>query len=97
MKDGEDGFEYVSDAQARKGIDLDTDTMTDEEKKELDGISLTNGSEYESLGSDVVNVMILGTDARLRGRYRTNSDAMVLVSINKKTKNGRTNFRFFCC
>ena len=86
VKDGEDGFEYVSDAQARKGIDLDTDTMTDEEKKELDEIDLNNDNEFVYSEGDVINVMVLGTDARLRGRYRTNSDAMVLVSINKKTK-----------
>ncbi len=86
VKDGEESFEHVSDAEIQKGVDLDIDNLTDAEKKELDQLVQTNEFNFDFSDKDIFNVMILGTDARMRGRYRTNSDAMVLVSINKKTK-----------
>ena len=89
ISDGEQDFEYVSDAEIRQGEDIDTETMSEADLKKLEeiGQSYTPGEiDYDYNSADVTNIIILGTDSRKKGRYRTNSDAMVLVSINKTTK-----------
>ena len=89
MKDGDEDYLYVSDAEIRQGEDIDTTTMSEEDLKKLEEIeqSYKPGQiNYDYSKADVTNIMILGTDYRKRGRFRTNSDAMVMVSINKTTK-----------
>ena len=87
--DGNDDFEYVSDAEFRQGDDIDTEKMNDEELEKLREIELSykpGELKYDFSDPDIINIMIAGTDSRLMGRYRTNADSMVLVTINKKTK-----------
>ncbi len=89
ISEGEEDFEYVSDAEIRQGEDIDTDTMSEEDLKKLEEIERSykpGGISFDFSDSDITNIMIAGTDSRMRGRYRTNSDSMVLVSINRKTK-----------
>ena len=84
---GEEDFLTVSDSEPNND-DLDVNTMTDEEKAQLEEMNNSykpGNIDYDFSDPDITNIMILGTDARLKGRYRTNSDAMVLVSINKRT------------
>lgn len=84
---GEEDFLTVSDSEPNND-DLDVNTMTDDEKAQLEEMNNSykpGNVDYDFSDPDITNIMILGTDSRRRGRYRTNSDAMVLVTINKKT------------
>ncbi len=84
----EDNFEDVTGTDVQDGDEI-SNNMSEDEKRQLDELANSYGNgklDFDFSDSDITNVMILGTDSRARGRYRTNSDAMVLVSINKKTK-----------
>lgn len=88
VADGEEDFEYLSDADIKDSDDLDTDKMTEEEKQQLEDVAAYHPGEikFDFSDTDITNIMIVGTDCRGKGRYRTNSDAMVLMTINRKTK-----------
>ena len=47
---------------------------------------ITTKLEYKFDNEDVINFILIGTDSRNKGLWRTASDAMVIVSINKQTK-----------
>ena len=88
VRSGED-FEYVSGADLIQDDEFDKDTMSAEDLKQLEEIDQEykpGNINYDFSDTSITNIMIVGTDSRERGRYRSNSDAMVLVSINKKTK-----------
>ena len=82
-------MQYVSAAEISPGDDIDTDNLSEEDLKQLEEIDQTNTAgdiNFDFSDSNITNIMIVGTDYRGMGRYRSNSDAMVLISINKKTK-----------
>ena len=82
----DEDFEYVSKIDIQQGEDIDYSTMTDEERAALDAYDNSRGNLVYDFNDDVVNIMLVGTDSRTKGLYRTNSDSMIILSINKKTK-----------
>ena len=44
------------------------------------------GSTTKNLSKDVTNILLLGTDSRLKGNRRSRTDTMVILSIDKKNK-----------
>lgn len=85
----DEDFEYVSQIDIREGEDVDYTKVTDGDLKRLDVYDTPEEQEelvYDYSDPDITNIMLVGTDSRKKGLWRTASDAMVLVSINKKTK-----------
>ncbi len=80
-------FEYVSKLDITEGEDIDYSKMTDEEREALNYDSDTSSDQelVYNFTDDVENILLVGTDSRHKGLYRTRTDAMVLVSINKTT------------
>ena len=76
VKDGEESFEHVSDAEIQKGVDLDIDNLTDAEKKELDQLVQTNEFNF---------------DLKTKKIYFSSFMRDILVDIpeNKKKKAGK--------
>ena len=71
--------------------------LTEEEKKQLDQLmDETNGSsavdenttdesdKYDA--KNVENILLVGTDSRLKGNRRSRTDTMIILSIDKKNK-----------
>ena len=84
-----DDFEYVSQIEIRPGQDIDYTKVTEGDLKNLGEYDKSTDSDeivYDFSDPDIINIMLVGTDGRKKGLWRTNSDSMVLVSINKKTK-----------
>lgn len=85
----DENAQYVSNAEIRPGDDIDTDHLSEEDLKQLAEIDQTYKAgdiNFDFSDSNITNIMIVGTDYRGMGRFRSNSDAMVLISINKNTK-----------
>ena len=79
----DEDFEYLSKIDIQQGEDIDYSTMTDEERAALDAYDNSGGNLVYDFNDDVVNIMLVGTDSRTKGLYRTNSDSMIILSINK--------------
>lgn len=76
--------EYVPDQDYQDGEVSDSDENTDIDPKDLP-YGATE-LQYDFSDPDITNIILLGTDSRVRGLWRTASDAMIIVSINKKTQ-----------
>ena len=75
-----EGYGAVSDGDISDNDMSDIDITSSEQKDEPTDLV------YDFDNPDVTNIIILGTDSRNRGLWRTSSDAMIIVSINKKTQ-----------
>lgn len=76
--------EYVPDNDLPDEEVSDSDDHTGD----IDPKDLPYGTtelEYDFSDPDITNIILLGTDSRVRGLWRTASDAMIIVSINRKT------------
>ena len=82
-------YEPVSDVdlinEDVSGTDAASDTASDVSQP-ADQPYGTGNLVYDFSDPDITNIMIVGTDSRKKGLWRTASDAMILVSINKKTQ-----------
>ena len=79
-------YGYVSDDDYYSDVTPTDDVSSAEE--EVDPVDLPYGTKeivYDFNDPDITNIMIVGTDSRKRGLWRTASDAMIIVSINKRT------------
>jgi len=68
----------VSDSDAYEGVASDVSQSAVQRYG-------TGDLVYDFSDPDITNIMVVGTDSRKRGLWRTRSDAMILVTINKKT------------
>ena len=81
----ENGYGYVSDDDINSSEAFDTESQ----EEQVNPWDLPYGEveyEYDFNDPDITNIMIIGTDSRKKGLWRTATDTMILVSINKKTQ-----------
>lgn len=81
----DDTYYEVSDADLNLNLDFSSISASDLEALNL---MMNNDFSDEPLfdSKNVTNILLIGTDGRVKGNKRTRSDAMILVSINKETK-----------
>lgn len=63
------------------------DDLTDEQKSELEKYmdsDFEDGLKFDD--KNVTNILLVGTDSRKKGNQRSRSDTMIIVSINRNTK-----------
>ncbi|MBQ9902876.1 MAG: LCP family protein [Clostridia bacterium] len=74
----EEGYGYVSEGDFEPDVESDVSGESSAEEETDDGT-------FDFSDPDITNIMVIGTDSRVRGLWRTASDSMIIVSINKKT------------
>ncbi len=78
-----DPGDYAQPGPDGSSIPDSPDSVIDELQSQID--SNVQSSTPIKFSDDVLNVLLIGTDARTHD-YRGRSDSMILVSLNKKTK-----------
>lgn len=65
----------------------DADNISDVEKSLIDADAKTFYENVDVISDNYVkNILLIGTDERVSGSWNGNSDSMILISINNKTK-----------